>query len=81
MTVLNNTFQEDKMIIKDFYGEDHKLTRLAVLVFLVVAWLSFFLSLLLDVLYYKLHPSSVNLSPKKKNFVYIFGVKVIRSVI
>ena len=74
LTLLNKNFQEDKMTIKDFYGEDHKLTRLTVIVFLLSSWLAFFLSLLLDVVYYKLHLSAVNLSPKKKNFIYIFGV-------
>ena len=42
---------------------------------LVKAWVSYFLSLFLDILYYKLHPSAVDLSLKNKTSVYIFGVR------
>ena len=74
MTLMDEKFKEDQMTVKDFYGEVHGLPRLTVLVLLTASWLFYLLSLLLDVLYYKLHPSFVLLSPKNKKSVYIFGV-------
>ena len=71
----HQNFQQDKMEILDFYGVKHPLGWSTVVVILVAAWLSAVLSLLLDILYYKLHPSAVDLSLKNKTSVYIFGVR------
>ena len=75
LTVSHENFQQDDMKIMDFYGVSHKLGWSTVVMILVAAWLSAVLSFILDILYYKLHPSAVDLSLKKKTSVYIFGVR------
>ena len=62
------------MKIKDIYGSDHELTPKHVNVMLVVGWACFLGSWLINIAYYKFHPSAVDvfsLSDKRK--LYVFG--------
>ena len=61
------------MTIKDIYGNAHDLTPLNVHVMLGVGWACFLGSWLINIAYYKFHPSAVevfDLSEKKKLFVF-----------
>ena len=65
------------MIIKDIYGNDHDLTQHHVRVMVGVGWACFLGSWLINIAYYKFHPSSVDLfsfSEKKK--LCVFGKDV-----
>ena len=62
------------MTIKDIYGNDHNLTPHHVHVMQGVGWACFLGSWLINIAYYKFHPSAVevlSLSDKKK--LYVFG--------
>ena len=62
------------MIIKDIYGNVHHLTQNHVRVMVGVGWACFLGSWIINIAYYKFHPSSVDLSEKKK--LYVFGTDV-----
>ena len=67
----------EEMIIKDIYGNDHELTQHHVRVMVGVGWACFLGSWIINIAYYKFHPSSVDLfsfSEKKK--LYVFGKDV-----
>ena len=62
------------MKIKDIYGNDHNLSQHHVIVMLAVGWACFLGSWLVNIAYYKFHPSAVevfDLSDKWK--LYVFG--------
>ena len=62
------------MTIKDIYGDDHDLSPHHVYVMLAVGWACFLGSWLINIAYYKFHPSAVDvfsLSDKRK--LYVFG--------
>ena len=67
----------EKIKMKDIYGNDHDLTSHHVRVMLAVGWACFLGSWLINIAYYKFHPSGVEvfslsaLSDKKK--LYILG--------
>ena len=68
------------MTIKDIHGNDHDLTQHQVRVMLAVGWACFLGSWLVNIAYYKFHPSAVevfDLSDKKK--LYVFGRDVFSS--
>ena len=61
------------MTIKDIYGNEHELTPHHVHVMLGVGWACFLGSWLVNIAYYKFHPSAVevfSLSDKKKLFIF-----------
>ena len=65
------------MKIKDIYGNDHNLSQHHVIVMLAVGWACFLGSWLVNIAYYKVHPSAVevfDLSDKRK--LYVFGKDV-----
>ena len=68
------------MTIKDIHGNAHDLTQHHVRFMLAVGWACFLGSWLINIAYYKFHPSAVDvfdLSEKKKLFV--FGKDVLSS--
>merc|ERR1719220_1789891 len=68
------------MKITDIYGNDHDLTQHHVRVMLTVGWFFFLVSWLVNIAYYKFHPSAVevfDLSDKWK--LYVFGRDVFSS--
>ena len=69
-----------KIKMKDTYGNDHDLEPLNIIVMLAVGWACFLGSWLINIAYYKVHPSAVDvfsLSDKKK--LYVFGTDVFSS--
>ena len=68
------------MKIKDIYGIDHDLTSKHVYVMLGVGWTCFLGSWLINIVYYKVHPSAVDfLSFSDKKRLYVFGTDVFSS--
>ena len=69
------------MTIKDIYGNDHDLTPLNVHVMLGVGWASFLGSWLINIAYYKFHPSAVEMDPRsdEKKTLFVFGRDVFSS--
>ena len=61
------------MTIKDIYGNEHDFRPHHVRVMLAVGWACFLGSWLINIAYYKFHPSAVDvfsLSDKRKLFVF-----------
>ena len=61
-------------------GNTHPLTRFHVRMMIMIGWLAFLLAGLMNVLFYKVHPSFVDFSPKRfgeKCFIYFFGKKIV----
>ena len=64
------------MTIKDLYGNEHDLSKLSVGVMIGAGWAFFIISWIINVGYYKFHPSSVEVfSLSDKKILYVFGVK------
>ena len=62
--------------IKDVHGNDHPLTKLYVGVMIGVGWLCFIGSWLINIAYYKFHPSSVEVfSLSDKKILHVLGEK------
>ena len=75
-TILNLS---DEMTIKDVNGRAHPMTMYQVILILVIGWVSFLLSWIFNLIYYKVHPSAVDFNfgrSKAKLFLYFFGRKV-----
>ena len=56
------------------------MTKFQVRMMIMIGWLAFLFAGLMNVLFYKVHPSFVDFSPKrlkKKCFIYIFGRKIV----
>ena len=67
------------MRLIDVNGNPHPMTRNQVRMMMMVGWMAFLLSGLMNVLFYKVHPSFVDFSPKRlreKCFIYFFGRKM-----
>ena len=69
------------MTIKDIYGNDHNLTPLNIQVMLGVGWACFLGSWLINIAYYKFHPSAVEMDPRSddKKTLFVFGRDVFSS--
>ena len=63
----------DKMRLTDVNGELHFLTQDQIRMMLTIGWLSFFTSWLMNILFYKVHPSSVDFCIRDKCFIYVLG--------
>ena len=66
----------DDMKLIDVHGVEHKLARHHINWMISVGWLSFFLAAVLNIIYYKLHPSAVDFNLGRmgtKLFLNIFG--------
>ena len=80
LSVLTELNLREGMKIIDTYGNDHPLTPHQVRVMLAVGWACFLGSWLVNVAYYKFHPSAVDMTSlfgKKK--LYVFGRDVFSS--
>ena len=60
-TVLNLS---DDMLINDVNGRPHPLSQDHVQMILVIGWVSFILSWMFNILYYRVHPSAVDFNLK-----------------
>ena len=75
-TVVN---MREGMVITDLYGHDHHLSKLYVGVMIGAGWAFFVISWIINVAYYKFHPSSVDLdltdpeALSEKMKLYVFG--------
>lgn len=67
------------MKLVDTNGYSHELTHRQVRMMMVIGWLAFFLSWIMNISFYAVHPSMVDLNLMKlkgKCSVYIFGRKI-----
>ena len=67
------------MKLIDLNGNPHPMKEVQIRTMLLIGWFSFLLAGLMNILFYKVHPSSVDFSPKRfkeKCFIYIFGRKI-----
>ena len=67
------------MEIIDVNGRPHSLTQYQVQMILVIGWVSFLLSWICNIIYYKFHPSGVDFNvgrSKSRLFIYFLGEKV-----
>merc|ERR1719461_1242520 len=68
----------DSVKLVDINGNIHILSKLQVRVMMAVGWMAFMGSWLMNVLFYKVHPSSVDFSKKgmrEKLFIHVQGEK------
>ena len=63
----------DNMTLIDVNGEIHFLTQDQVRMMMTIGWLSFLSSWIMNLLFYKVHPSSVDFCIRDKCFVYVLG--------
>ena len=69
----------DSMKLIDVNGNPHPMTKFQVRMMIMIGWLAFLLAALMNILFYKTHPSFVDFSPKRfkeKCFIYFFGRKI-----
>ena len=69
----------DSMRLIDVNGNPHPMTKFQVRMMIMIGWLAFLLAGLMNVLFYNVHPSFVDFSPKRfkeKCFIYFFGRKI-----
>ena len=77
-TVLNIS---DEMTMVDVHGRvlDKILTGYLVWVILITGWVSFLLSWMFNIMYYRVHPTAVDFNPSRSRarlFIYILGRRV-----
>ena len=75
LTISTLTSVTPDMKLIDIHGAPHELTEHQVRMMITIGWVTFLAAWLMNLLNYKVHPSSVNFSPKEKMFIYIFGKK------
>ena len=78
--VLIEASLSDSMKLIDVNGNPHPMTKFQVRVMIMIGWLTFLLATLMNILFYKVHPSFVDFKPKRfkeKGFIYLFGRKII----
>ena len=78
LTVSIEASLSDSMSLIDLNGNPHPLTKFQVRMMIMIGWLAFLLAGLMNVLFYKVHPSFVDFNPKRLNqkcFIYLFGRK------
>ena len=67
------------MKLIDVNGNPHVMTPHQVSVMIIIGWVSFLCAWIMNILFYKVHPSSVDFSLAglcKKMFIYICGRKI-----
>ena len=67
------------MEITDINGRPHRLMQYQVQMILVIGWVSFLLSWICNIIYYKFHPSGVDFNvgrSRSRLFIYFLGQKV-----
>ena len=68
----------DDMKLIDINGNSHELTKFQVRVLILTGWLAFLSAWIMNILFYMVHPSSVDVKPARfgdKCFIFIFGKK------
>ena len=81
LSVLTELNLREGMKIIDTYGNDHPLTPHQVRVMLAVGWACFLGSWLVNIAYYKFHPSSVDVfSSQDKMELYVLGENVFSEI-
>lgn len=66
------------MRLIDVNGRPHDLTEHQVRMMITIGWMTFLAAWVMNIFFYKTHPSAVDFSPKRlkdKMFIYIFGNK------
>ena len=69
----------DHMEIKDVNGRPHPLTQYQVQMIIMLGWVSFLLSWICNINFYKFHPSGVDFNfgrSKARLFLYFLGKKI-----
>ena len=69
----------DEMKLIDVNGNPHVMTPRQVSVMIIIGWASFLFAWIMNIMFYKVHPSSVDFSLSglcKKMFIYVFGRKI-----
>ena len=67
------------MSLVDVHGRVRLLTEHQVHVTLVIGWVSFLLSWMFNIMYYRVHPSAVDFNPSRSRarlFIYILGRRI-----
>ena len=78
LTIWTEVCITDDMKLIDVHGNHHELTPHHVRVMIGLGWATFIGSWVANICYYKVHPSSVDFSPKRfreKWFIYVLGKK------
>ena len=78
LTVSIEASLSDNMRLIDLNGNPHPMTKFQVRMMMLIGWLAFLSAALMNILFYKVHPSFVDFSPKRfqnKCFIYFFGRK------
>ena len=68
-----------EMKLIDVNGDPHRLTPDQVITMIIVGWAASLLAGVMNIAYYKVHPSSVDFSLSrlyKKMFIYLLGMKM-----
>ena len=68
----------DDMKLIDVNGNTHELTKFQVRMIVITGWLTFLFAWIMNILFYMVHPSSVDVKPARfgdKCFIFIFGKK------
>ena len=68
----------EEMTLIDVHGNPHKLTQTQVSSLILIGWVAFFLSWIMNILYYKLHPSDVDFSPKRFRYQIVIVTLLIQ---
>ena len=83
LTVAILAYVTPKMTLIDVHGNPHIMTQTQVTSLIIIGWVAFFSAWMMNILYYKVHPSDVDFSPRRfrsqmvnlvsLNFVEIIG--------
>ena len=68
------------MKLIDVNGNPHPMTKFQVRIMILIGWLTFLLAALMNILFYKVHPSFVDFTPKRfkeRCFLHLFGRKIV----
>ena len=79
LTASTVAYMSPEMKLIDVNGDPHRLTPDQVTTMIIVGWAAFLLAGVMNIAYYKVHPSSVDFSPSrlwKKMFIYLLGKKM-----
>ena len=78
LTASTVAYMKPEMKLIDVNGDPHRLTPDQVITMIIVGWAAFLLAGVMNIAYYKVHPSSVDFSLSrlyKKMFIYLLGMR------
>ena len=78
LTITTEIFMTDDMKLIDVNGYKHDMTKRQVRIMYTLGFSAFILSWIMNLCFYKVHPSSVDFRPEtfhEKCFIYILGEK------